>query len=188
MACRWTKIGRCCFWVACKFTSQPTLYMENIFSCWDLCFMFNPVLIIVVICCHHGQILPVFCCQNIQPCRAPCMIENGWWGKQYSTLQVVSKRASWTDWLELFTFRITNLIDVDGFVYGNWHWKEQYATRLETTRFDYSTRLNEMIKKQRKAKKSSSVWWKRFGKRWALIFLCFCEGKHLTHHRELWLF
>ena len=40
VACRWTKIGRCCVW--CIFTSHLAFYLENIFSCWDLCFMFNP--------------------------------------------------------------------------------------------------------------------------------------------------
>ena len=96
------------------------------------------------------------------------------------TLSCVSKRANWTKWLELFiTFRITNLIDVDGFVHGNWLWKEKYATRLETTIFDYSTRLHKMIKKQRKAKKLSSVWWKRFSIRWALMFIgVLYEWKH----------
>ena len=48
--------------------------------------LIKSVLIIVVICCHHGQILLVFSWQNIQPCRAPCalplcMMENGLWGK-----------------------------------------------------------------------------------------------------------
>ena len=96
------------------------------------------------------------------------------------TLSCVSKRANWTNWLELFiTFRITNLIDVDGFVHGSWLWKEKYATRLETTIFDYSTRLDKMIKKQRKAKKLSSVWWKRFSIRWALMFIgVLYEWKH----------